>query len=142
MALLVARSSRRVGGPMRTPTHNEVYGFILRRRLVRRILSATLAGLTAVVKDALHPLVVEEKDAGEPTHPTESIPHGPCTCKYDSLADSLRGYHALGCPYINDGVDPDLPVRGDTTEYIEKGLKKSEIEKLDRLFPELEPHDP
>jgi hypothetical protein len=27
--------------------------------------------------------------------------------------------------------DPDRPVQGDATEYIEKGLKESEIEKLE-----------
>lgn len=29
--------------------------------------------------------------------------------------------------------DQDRPVQGDTTEYIEKGLKESEIETLDEL---------
>jgi hypothetical protein len=32
--------------------------------------------------------------------------------------------------------DPDLPVQGDDTEYIEKGLKESEIEKLEERLGE------
>lgn len=32
--------------------------------------------------------------------------------------------------------DPDRPVQGDATEYIEKGLKESEIEKLEEVLEE------
>jgi hypothetical protein len=34
-------------------------------------------------------------------------------------------------PEHSEAPDPDRPVPGDTTEYIEKGLKESEIEKLE-----------
>lgn len=32
--------------------------------------------------------------------------------------------------------DPDRPVQGDATEYIEKGMKESEIEKLEEVLEE------
>lgn len=39
-------------------------------------------------------------------------------------------------PELAEPPDPDLPVQGDDTEYIEKGLKESEIEKLEERLGE------
>jgi hypothetical protein len=39
-------------------------------------------------------------------------------------------------PDQTEPPDPDRPVQGDTTEYIEKGLKEGDIEKLEEQFEE------
>lgn len=39
-------------------------------------------------------------------------------------------------PEQTEPPDADRPVQGDTTEYIEKGLKEGDIEKLEEQFEE------